>query len=85
MGRFAVHTELASKGIGSKLINFIKLWFTVTNKTGCRFLIVDARNSDPVIKFYRKNGFEDYPETSRDSNTVLMFYDLLAFQLAFDK
>lgn len=85
IGRFAVHTDLVSKGIGSKLLNFIKLWFTVNNKTGCRFLIVDARNLDPVIKFYQKNGFEDYPETSRDSNTILMYYDLLAFHLAFEQ
>lgn len=85
IGRLAVHKALASKGVGSKLMNFIKLWFTVNNKTGCRFIIVDARNSEPVINFYRKNGFDDYPEKSKDSNTVLLYYDLLAFHLLFDK
>lgn len=33
-------------------------WFThPANRTGCRFLIVDALNEDKVIEFYRKNGF----------------------------
>lgn len=27
------------------------------NKTGCRFLIVDAVNSKEVLSFYEKNGF----------------------------
>lgn len=27
------------------------------NRTGCRFLIVDAKNTSEVIRFYEKNGF----------------------------
>ncbi len=27
------------------------------NKTGCRFIVVDAYNNDDVIRFYGKNGF----------------------------
>ena len=71
-------------------MNFIKSWFVDTsNKTGCRYLIVDAYNSDIPLAFYKKNGF-DYifstEEQERDyrkiiSNeklkTRLKFFDLL--------
>lgn len=44
--------------VGSQVLNCIKDLFThPANKTGYRFLIVDALNEDKVIEFYRKNGF----------------------------
>ena len=40
-------------------MNFIKSWFVdSSNKTGCRYLIVDAYNSDIPLAFYKKNGFD---------------------------
>lgn len=58
IGRLAVSKQFAGKGIGSEILDFIKLWFlSDENKTGCRLAIVDAKNKPNVLKFYEKNGF----------------------------
>lgn len=59
VGRLAVASQFSSKGIGSEIIDFIKMWFLDdANKTGCRFAIVDAKNELNVLHFYEKNGFK---------------------------
>lgn len=59
IGRLAVSEAFARHGIGSEIIDFIKLWFlSEENKTGCRLAIVDAKNKPNVLKFYEKNGFK---------------------------
>lgn len=58
IGRLAVSKQFAGKGIGSEILDFIKLWFlSEENKTGCRLAIVDAKNNPHVLNFYEKNGF----------------------------
>lgn len=45
--------------IGQQIINYIKIWFTEDdNKTGCRFLVVDAYNTERVLNFYERNKFK---------------------------
>ena len=40
-------------------MDFIKSWFVEPyNKTGCRYLVVDAYNEDVPVAFYKKNGFD---------------------------
>lgn len=59
IGRLAVSKDYAGQGVGSEIIDFIKLWFLCEeNKTGCRLAIVDAKNKPNVLKFYEKNGFK---------------------------
>ena len=59
IGRLAVSEKCADRGIGSQVLDFLKLWFMdPDNKTACRLLIVDAKNDLNVLKFYEKNGFE---------------------------
>ena len=59
IGRLGVNSEFAHQGIGSQVLDVIKLWFdSSVVKAGCRFLIVDALNKPNVLAFYRKNGFE---------------------------
>ena len=59
IGRLGVNSEFAHQGIGSQVLDVIKLWFdSSVVKAGCRFLIVDALNKPEVLAFYRKNGFE---------------------------
>ena len=56
--RLGVASEFAGRGIGSETLDFIKGWFYSTeNKTGCRFVIVDAVNEPKVLSFYERNGF----------------------------
>lgn len=73
IGRLAVASDFANKGIGTEVINMIKLMFVdPENKTGCRFLIVDAVNSPKVLPFYEKNGFQ-YLFTSEKQEEIYTF------------
>ena len=95
IGRLGVSNEFSGKGIGSETLDFIKGWFYSTdNKTGCRFVIVDAVNDPQVISFYRKNGFTPLFSTEEQEflytggqkgepvslNTRLMYFDLLSMR-----
>ena len=87
----ATNNKFAGKGIGTAVMAFIKRWFRFDNKTGCRFIIVDAYNSEATIHYYLKNGFKFLLEDERleakymgigvgrlPLNTRLMYYDLLS-------
>ena len=92
LGRLGVNNEFARQGIGSEVLDFIKGWFfSSNNKTGCRFVIVDAVNDPNVIAFYKKNGFQMLFSSEQQElaytigknnapmtiDTRLMYYDLL--------
>lgn len=72
--RLAISSALKGQGIGSKLIQFIKSFFYVDNKTGCRFLTVDAYSD--AIAFYIKNKFSFLNDDDKDSRTRVLFFDL---------
>ncbi len=50
--RLGVSSSMKGMHLGSFLLNFIKSYFVVNNKTGCRFLTVDAYAD--AIPFYLK-------------------------------
>ena len=59
VGRLGVSKEISGGGIGSEIMDFIKAWFIdPKNKTGCRYIAVDAYNEAIPINFYSKNGFK---------------------------
>lgn len=91
IGRLAVSSEYRGKGlnIGSQILDFIKGWFrTFDNKTGCRFIVVDAYNNEKTLNFYEKNGFKLLYKTEQEERAFLelnpeepletrfMFFDL---------
>lgn len=89
IGRLAVNQEMAHQGLGTALMNFIKMWLGHGGKAGCRFLIVDARNAPETLAYYEKNGFVylfpseeiESISTRKDQafvpqNTRLMYFDL---------
>lgn len=81
IGRFAVCNCQKGDGIGTRLVDFIKAWFTVGNKTGCRFLLVDAYNNQKTTHFYEKNGFEFLSQEAEDGDeTRTMYFDLMRFK-----
>ena len=42
-----------------KLLDYIKHWFVdPDNKTGCRYLVIDADNQPVPLAFYEANGFK---------------------------
>ncbi len=60
IGRLGVNAEYQGKPyrLGKQLMNFIKDWFRhEDNKTGCRFIVVDAYNVPSVLHYYESNGF----------------------------
>lgn len=92
IGRLGVSSEFAGKGIGSEALDFVKGWFySNSNKTGCRFVIVDAVNEPQVLSFYERNDFRPlFPteeqefaytmgkkDTPMKLDTRLMYFDLL--------
>lgn len=78
IGRLAVHADCQKEGIGTQLIDWIKVSFTVKNKTGCRFITADAYKDS--LEFYKKNGFEFLTEKDKNDKTRLMYFDLFTFR-----
>lgn len=91
VGRLGVSCEFRSKHIGSEVLDFVKYWFVEpNNKTGCRFVIVDAYNNPATLAFYGRNGFKTVFSTDEQEkeyrhleqgvhlNTRLMYFDLLS-------
>lgn len=61
IGRLGVSTNYQRKGfgVGSQLMDVLKYWFVdENNKAACRYMIVDAYNSDKTLHYYAKNGFK---------------------------
>ena len=91
VGQLAVFDSFAGKHIGDEILSFIKGWFIdPLNKTGCRYIIVDASNHQKVIDFYQRNGFKFIFENIADEieymkldlepeykRTRLMYFDLI--------
>ena len=82
LARLGVNKKYQSKGIGEFLINHIKLLFITENRTGCRFITVDAYNNDRALKFYTDNGFIFLPlsadsQAEASPKTRLMYFDLI--------
>lgn len=92
IGRLGVSVEFQGKGLhlGNQLMDFIKLWFLhPNNKTGCRFIVVDAYNTPKTIAYYQCNGFSFLYQNEDDEKrmfkislesslkTRLMIYDLM--------
>lgn len=90
IGRLGVLTSYRGKDFGTALINLTKEFFVTNNKTGCRFLTVDAYN-DPeeksekypigrTVHFYQKNGFEFLSSEDENEKTRIMWFDLKTFK-----
>lgn len=72
--RLGVDKRTKGVHMGSFLLDFIKSYFIIDNKTGCRFLTVDAYAD--AIPFYQKNGFIPLNEEDADAATRLLYFDL---------
>lgn len=72
--RLGVDESMKGQSIGTLLLRFIKSYFVVDNKTGCRFLTVDAYAD--AVPFYLKNGFVPLNEDDKDDDTRLLYFDL---------
>lgn len=66
------------KALGAFLIDFIKAYFLFDNKTGCRFVTVDAYRS--AMPFYERNGFLPLLAEDDGEMTRLLYFDLSDYQ-----
>ncbi len=83
VARLGVHVNYQSQNLGSEILTFVKRFFVDNNKTGCRFITVDARNETRVLNFYKNNGFKFLTEHDNEDDTRLMYFDLIALQPSF--
>jgi hypothetical protein len=95
IGRLGIHKafrklEGEEQKTGDQLMDFIKSWFVDgKNKTGCRFMVVDAYNTEIPLKFYIRNNFlylfsteaqeKEFTGVQQEEvlKTRLMYYDLI--------
>lgn len=78
IGRLGVASAYQGKGmnIGSQIIQYIKDWFRSNdNKTGCRFIVVDAYNNERTLRFYERNGFKSLYKTEKEERDFLKLND----------
>lgn len=91
IGRLGVNVNYqgGKSHIGTQVMDFIKRWFrSEDNKTGCRFIVVDALNTLPTTGYYIRNGFKFiYKDESSEKEffnipsdealkTRMMYFDL---------
>ena len=94
IGRLGVNGQFQRSGLhlGSQVIDYLISWFIhPDNKTGCRFMVVDAYNRPETTEFYQKNGFrflysdEKFEKeafhinVNQALNTRMMYLDLIDF------
>lgn len=72
--RLGVGLSAKGQSLGTFMLDFIKSYFVIDNKTGCRFITVDAYTK--AIPFYLKNNFLPLGADTDDDHTTLLFFDL---------
>jgi len=94
IGRLGVSVEYGNMGIGSKLLNYIKMFSLEKFPYFGRFLVVDAYNKPDILSFYEKNNFKfvfssetqerEYLKKDLKTDDTLhtrqMFYDLKRYE-----
>ncbi|MFX0555730.1 GNAT family N-acetyltransferase [Maribacter sp. CXY002] len=76
IGRLAVSENFKGNGYGRDILNFTKALFVDNNRTGCKFITVDAYRES--LDFYIKNGFKYLSSRDKKSDTRLMYFNLEA-------
>ena len=92
IGRLGVASGLRGLNIGSDMLDYIKEVFSDdNNRTGCRYVVVDAYNNPDVLAFYEKNDFRYlYPTEAEERETFgltdgehlnsrMMYFDLITY------
>jgi GNAT superfamily N-acetyltransferase len=80
IARLAVSQNAHRGGVGTHLLNMVKNMFKNGNRTGCKFLTVDAYNNPKTISFYKnKNNFDFLWEKDQNNKQRIMWFDLATF------
>lgn len=68
IGRLGVNINFQGKGlnISTQLMDALKYWFVdENNKAACRYMLVDAYNTESTLHYYLKNGFKPLYKTEQ--------------------
>ena len=87
LGQLAVFDGFNGKRIGYEVVDFVKAVLSeddpvggvglTFNNLGARFIIVDAKNVDYIVKMYRECGFSfAFSSPAPDAENHKMFFDL---------
>jgi predicted GNAT family N-acyltransferase len=74
IGRLGVNKSYKGQQIGRTIIGYLKNLFISNNRTGCKFITVDAYSAS--LGFYEKNEFVYLTEKDKEKDTRAMYYDL---------
>ncbi len=74
IGRLAIAKSAQNQNIGTYLLEFIEDYFIIDNKSGCRFVTIDAYAD--AIPFYIKNNYQFLNSDDEDKRTRVMYFDL---------
>lgn len=74
IGRLAISKTAQRQSIGTYLLEFIEDYFIIDNKSGCRFVTVDAYVN--AIPFYINNNYLFLNNDDEDKRTRVMYFDL---------
>ncbi len=74
IGRLGVNVEFKGQKIGTAIIDYLKAWFITNNRTGCKYITVDAYSES--LNFYKKNKFNFLTEKDVNKDTRAMYFDL---------
>lgn len=77
IARLGVAAAFQRQGFGREMIRLIAQLFTTDNRTGCRFITLEAYNKPPVIAFYESAGFDFMTSADIGHQTRHMYFDLL--------
>ena len=83
VGQLAVNAGYEGRHIGDELLDTIKSWFIEPlNKTGCRYVVVDALNNPKIFDFYKRNGFKFLFSTEEEEWTFLHGRRTVEYEMA---
>jgi GNAT superfamily N-acetyltransferase len=75
IGRLGVSNNHKGQGWGTIILDYLKELFISNNRTGCRYITVDAYRAS--LSFYETNGFTYLTTSDTNSDTRLMYFDLI--------
>jgi len=75
LGRLGVSKQYKGKGYGKAILDYLKIWFVTDNRTGCKYITVDAYSKS--LLFYEKNEFKYFTDKDKNLDTRQMYFDLI--------
>lgn len=87
IGRLGVMAGLQGRNVGTQFLDITKKLFRTNNRTGCRFITVEAYKRKKVLSFYQYNGFKFFPlpdeePEDEEEETKFMYFDLASYRVS---